>query len=172
MNVHKVSTQIGDRELTIETGKLAKQADGSVIVTYGETVVLVTACAAKQPREGLDFFPLTVDYRENFYAAGKIPGGFFKREGKPSEREVLTSRLNLAIAAMEDGICMVECGASEVSEEVMVEALNFGHEAIKQIIGIQKQLYALVKPKKMTVVADVIDEAVAKQVEKALRSDL
>ena len=93
MNVHKVSTQIGDRELTIETGKLAKQADGSVIVRYGETVVLVTACAAKQPREGLDFFPLTVDYRENFYAAGKIPGGFFKREGKPSEREVLNSRL-------------------------------------------------------------------------------
>src|ERR1051325_8389984 len=93
MNVHQVSAQIGDRELSIETGKLAKQADGAVIVRYGETVVLVTACAARQPREGLDFFPLTVDYRENFYAAGKIPGGFFKREGKPSEREVLNSRL-------------------------------------------------------------------------------
>src|SRR6478609_2756502 len=92
MNVNRVSTMVGDRELSIETGKLAKQADGSVVIRYGDTVVLVTACAAKQPREGLDFFPLTVDYRENFYSAGKIPGGFFKREGKPSEREVLNSR--------------------------------------------------------------------------------
>jgi len=93
MNVHKVSRTIGERELSIEIGKLAKQAHGSALVRYGETVVLVTACADKEPREGLDFFPLTVDYRENFYAAGKIPGGFFKREGKPSEREVLNSRL-------------------------------------------------------------------------------
>src|SRR5215467_4147924 len=253
MNVHKVSTRIGERELSIETGKLAKQADGAVIVTYGDTVVLVTACAAKQAREGLDFFPLTVDYRENFYAAGKIPGGFFKREGKPSEREVLNSRLidrpirplfaegfknetqvvalvlssdtdidpsmhaitgastalyisqipfstpiaavrvglidgryylnpsysemknsrlNLAVAGMEDGIAMVECGASEVSEEVMVEALNFGHEAIKQIIAIQKELYARINPKKMTVTPEPMDEAVAKQIERAVRTDL
>src|SRR2546428_8702855 len=93
MKVHRVSTMIGERELSIEIGKLAKQAQGSALVRYGDTVVLVTACAAKEPREGLDFFPLTVDYRENFYAAGKIPGGFFKREGKPSEREVLNSRL-------------------------------------------------------------------------------
>jgi polyribonucleotide nucleotidyltransferase len=209
---------IGERELSIEIGKLAKQAQGSALVSYGDTVVLVTACAAKEPREGLDFFPLTVDYRENFYAAGKIPGGFFKREGKPSEREVLnsrmidrpirplfpegyknetqvialvlsadtdidpsmhaivgastalytsnipfthpiaavrvgliegryylnptyseikTSRLNLAVAGMEDGIVMVEAGANDVSEEVMVEALNFGHQAIKQIIELQ-----------------------------------
>ena len=93
MNVHKVSTMVGERELSIEVGKLAKQADGAALVRYGETVVLVTACADREPREGLDFFPLTVDYRENFYAAGKIPGGFFKREGKPSEREVLNSRM-------------------------------------------------------------------------------
>src|SRR5262247_1296024 len=93
MNVHKVSTMVGERELSIEIGKLAKQADGAAYVRYGDTVVLVTACSAKQAREGLDFFPLTVDYRENFYAAGKIPGGFFKREGKPSEREVLNSRM-------------------------------------------------------------------------------
>src|SRR5499433_3811825 len=86
MNVHKVSAMIGERELSIEIGKLAKQA-------HGATVVLVTAVAADKPREGVDFFPLTVDYRENFYAAGKIPGGFFKREGKPSEREVLNSRM-------------------------------------------------------------------------------
>ena len=79
MNVHKVSAMIGERELSIEIGKLAKQAHGTALVRYGDTVVLVTACAADKPREGIDFFPLTVDYRENFYAAGKIPGGFFKR---------------------------------------------------------------------------------------------
>ena len=252
MNVHKVSTMIGDRELSIEIGKLAKQAHGSALVRYGDTVVLVTACAA-QPREGLDFFPLTVDYRENFYAAGKIPGGFFKREGKPSEREVLNSRmidrpirplfpegyknetqvialvlsadtdidpsmhaivgastalytssipfthpvaavrvglidgryylnptytdlknsrLNLAVAGMEDGIVMVECGANEVSEEVMVEALNFGHQAIKQIIVIQKELYAKIQPQKMAVQPPVVDEAMSKKIEDAIRREL
>src|SRR5437868_13371413 len=92
MNVHKVSGMVGERELSIETGKLAKQAHGSALVRYGDTVVLVTACAGPL-REGLDFFPLTVDYRENFDAAGTIPGGFFKREGKPSDREVLKSRM-------------------------------------------------------------------------------
>src|ERR1044072_4706845 len=253
MNVHKVSTMIGERELSIEVGKLAKQAHGSALVRYGDTVVLVTACAAKEPREGLDFFPLTVDYRENFYAAGKIPGGFFKREGKPSEREVLNSRmidrpirplfaegfknetqiialvwsadtdidpsmhaivaastalltssipftqpvaavrvgliegryylnptyseiknsrLNLAVAGMEDGICMVEAGANEVSEEVMVEALNFAHQAIKQIIGIQKELYAKIQPQKSTVQPPAIDEAMLKKIEDAVRADL
>src|SRR5947209_1861048 len=240
MNVHKVSTMVGERELSIEVGKLAKQADGAALVRYGETVVLVTACADREPREGLDFFPLTVDYRENFYAAGKIPGGFFKREGKPSEREVLNSRmidrpirplfpegyknetqviapvlpaetdidrsmhaivgastalftsslpfthpvppvragliegrydltptyvelkncrLNLAVAGMEDGIVMVEAGANEVSEEVMVEALNFGHQAIKQIIALQKELYEKIRPKKMEVAPPAVDEA-------------
>src|SRR5215467_5779640 len=253
MNVHRVSTMIGDRELSIEIGKLAKQAQGSALVRYGDTVVLVTACAAKEPREGLDFFPLTVDYRENFYAAGKIPGGFFKREGKPSEREVLNSRmidrpirpllpegyknetqvialvlsadtdidpsmhaivgastalytsnipfthpvaavrvglidgryyvnptwselknsrLNLAVAGMEDGIVMVECGANEVSEEVMVEALNFGHQAIKQIIDLQKQLYAKIQPVKMSVEAPQVDQSVAKKLEREIRAQL
>ena len=252
MNVHKVSAMIGERELSIEIGKLAKQANGSCLVRYGDTVVLVTACAS-DPREGLDFFPLTVDYRENFYAAGKIPGGFFKREGKPSEREVLNSRmidrpirplfpegyknetqvialvlsadtdidpsmhaivgastalytsnipfthpvaavrvglidgryyinptwselkdsrLNLAVAGMEDGIVMVECGASEVSEEVMVEALNFGHQAIKQIIDLQKQLYARIQPVKMTVEAPKVDQAIAKKLEQGVRASL
>src|SRR5207302_2480662 len=252
MNVHKVSTMIGERELSIDIGKLAKQAQGSALVRYGDTVVLVTACAA-QPREGLDFFPLTVDYRENFYAAGKIPGGFFKREGKPSEREVLNSRmidrpiqplfpegykyetqvialvlsadtdidpsmhaiigastalytsnipfthpvaaarvglidgryylnptytdlknsrLNLAVAGMEDGIVMVECGANEVSEEVMVEALNFGHQAIKQIIVIQKEMYAKIQPQKMAVQPPVVDEAMSKKIEDAIRREL
>src|SRR6266550_139674 len=253
MNVHKVSTMVGDRELSIEIGKLAKQAHGSALVRYGDTVVLVTACSAKQPREGLDFFPLTVDYRENFYAAGKIPGGFFKREGKPSEREVLNSRmidrplrplfpegyknetqvialvlsadtdidpsmhavvgastalylsnipyttpiaavrvglidgryylnptyselknsrLNLAVAGMEDGIVMVESGANEVSEEVMVEALNFGHQAIKQIIGLQKELYAKIQPVKMAVEAPKVDPAIEKKIEQEIRASL
>jgi len=84
--------KVGREKLTFETGKLAKQADGAVIVRYGETVVLVTACYAPTAREGIDFLPLTVDYRENTYASGRIPGGFFKREGKPTEKEVLTSR--------------------------------------------------------------------------------
>src|SRR5690242_17479171 len=79
--------------LRFETGKLAKQAGGSVIVRYGDSVVLVTACRAPNPREGIDFLPLTVDYREYAYASGRIPGGFFKREGKPAEKEVLTSRV-------------------------------------------------------------------------------
>jgi polyribonucleotide nucleotidyltransferase len=84
--------QVGASTLSIETGRLAKQADGAVVVRYGDTVVLVTAVAAKTPREGANFLPLTVDYRENTYAAGKIPGGFFRREGRPNEKEVLTSR--------------------------------------------------------------------------------
>jgi polyribonucleotide nucleotidyltransferase len=84
---------VGNRTISIETGRLAKQADGAVVVRSGETVVLVTACAAGNPREGIDFLPLTVDYKEYTYASGRIPGGFFKREGKPTEKEVLTSRL-------------------------------------------------------------------------------
>src|SRR5436309_10690288 len=84
---------IGNKPLRFETGKLAKQAHGSIIVRYGDSVVLVTACRSAQPREGIDFLPLTVDYREYTYASGRIPGGFFKREGKPAEKEVLTSRV-------------------------------------------------------------------------------
>src|SRR5437867_13054010 len=85
--------RLGQQTLRFETGKLAKQADGSVIVRYGDSVVLVTACRAANPREGIDFLPLTVDYKEYTYASGRIPGGFFKREGKPAEKEVLTSRV-------------------------------------------------------------------------------
>ena len=83
---------ITNKTLSFETGKLAKQAGGSVIVRYGDSVVLVTACRAANERQGIDFLPLTVDYREYTYASGRIPGGFFKREGKPAEKEVLTSR--------------------------------------------------------------------------------
>ena len=91
--MHTRNISFAGKSLSIETGRLAKQADGSVIVRAGDTMVLVTACAAPNPREGIDFLPLTVDYREYTYASGRIPGGFFKREGKPSEKEILTSRL-------------------------------------------------------------------------------
>jgi len=90
---HSVHTPIGGKDLIIETGKLAKQADGAVTIQYGETVVIVTAVASAQPKEELDFFPLTVDYREKAAAAGKFPGGYFKREGRPTEKEILTSRM-------------------------------------------------------------------------------
>src|SRR6267378_3416767 len=93
VNLQKREIQIGSRRISLETGKLAKQADGSVLVRSGDTVVLVTACHAATAREGIDFLPLTVDYREYTYASGRIPGGFIKREGRPSEKEVLTSRL-------------------------------------------------------------------------------
>jgi polyribonucleotide nucleotidyltransferase len=93
MTMRRVEMPLGRGALSIETGRMAKQADGAVVVRLGDTVVLATACAQKDPRPGIDFLPLTVDYRENTYAAGKIPGGFFKREGRPNEKEVLTSRM-------------------------------------------------------------------------------
>ncbi len=92
-NVHKVEIEWGGRMLRLETGKIARQADASVFATYGETTVLATVVAAREPKPGIDFFPLTVNYQEKTYAAGKIPGGFFKREGRPSEKETLVSRL-------------------------------------------------------------------------------
>ena len=213
--MHTREISLGRQTLSIETGRLAKQADGSVVVRSGDTVVLVTACTAPQAREGIDFLPLTVDYKEYTYASGRIPGGFFKREGKPTEKEVLTSRLidrpirplfpsgwrnetqiialvlsadsendsdvlaitgasaalaisgipfartlagvrvghvdgdfvinptfeqrkrsalDLIVAGTADGIVMVEAGAKEVPEEQMVQALEQGHGAIKQIV--------------------------------------
>ncbi len=92
-NTHSVSCRLGRHDLILETGKLARQANGAVLVKYGAIAVLVTACMSREKREGIDFFPLTVEYREKQYAAGKIPGGFFKREGKPTEKEILSSRL-------------------------------------------------------------------------------
>src|SRR6266508_1824389 len=92
-DIHTVELDWGGRKLILETGKVARQADGSVVATYGESKVLATVVAAKEPREGIDFMPLTVDYQEKFYAAGRIPGGYFKREGRPTERETLISRL-------------------------------------------------------------------------------
>ncbi|MCK9552547.1 polyribonucleotide nucleotidyltransferase [Aquamicrobium sp.] len=92
-NYHKVEIEWGGRPLVLETGKIARQADGAVLATYGETMVLATVVSAKEPKPGFDFFPLTVNYQEKTYAAGKIPGGYFKREGRPSEKETLVSRL-------------------------------------------------------------------------------
>src|SRR5215831_18586338 len=92
-DIHRVQLDWGGRKLVLETGKIARQADGAVVATYGESNVLATVVAAKEPRQGVDFLPLTVDYQEKFYAAGRIPGGYFKREGRPTEKETLVSRL-------------------------------------------------------------------------------
>ncbi len=244
--MHKHELQIGGQTLSIETGKLAKQADGAVVVRMGDTMVLVTACHAANPREGIDFLPLTVDYREYTYASGRIPGGFFKREGKPSEKEVLTSRLidrpirplfpagwryetqvialvlsaddqndsdvlavtgasaalalsevpftktlggvrvglidgqyiinptyeqrrksslDLIVAGSQDAIVMVEAGAKVVSEEEMVQALEAGHTAIKQIVAAIDTLAAQVKKPKLQVTAREIGHDFYREVE-------
>jgi polyribonucleotide nucleotidyltransferase len=215
--MHTRELRLGSRTLSIETGKLAKQADGAVLVRLGDTIVLVTACYAASAREGIDFLPLTVDYREYTYASGRIPGGFFKREGKPAEKEVLTSRvidrpirplfpsgwrhetqvialvlsadsandsdvlaitgasaalalseipfektiagvrvglldgqyvinptyeqrkqsqLDLVVAGSRDGLVMVEGGAREITEEEVVQGLEAGHAAIKEIVAL------------------------------------
>ena len=228
---HQVSIEVGGRILVLETGKIAKQANGAVTARYGDTVVLVTACMASRPSDR-DFLPLTVDYRENTYSAGKIPGGFFKREGRPTEKEILvsrlidrpmrplfpdswrnetqiiamvlsadsandpdviavtaasaaaycsdlpfsdpiaavrvglldgqlvanptvaeqkTSKLNIVVAGTEKGIVMVEAGAFEVSEEKVAEALDFGHEQIRKIVGGIKELHNQLKPTKVVV---------------------
>src|SRR5450432_4499977 len=243
---HQVTVEVGRRPLILETGKVAKQANGAILARYGDTIVLTTACMATTKNDR-DFLPLTVDYRENTYSAGKIPGGFFKREGRPSEKEVLTSRLidrpmrplfpdswrnetqivsmvlsadsdndpdviavtgasaacycsdlpfekpiaavrvglldgqlvanptvadqkkslmNIVIAGTEDAIVMVESGALEVSEEAVVDALEFGHAQIKKIVGAIKELHAQLKPKKVVVPALPFDEALYKEIEK------
>src|SRR5579863_5099752 len=92
-DIHRVELDWGGRKLVLETGKMARQADGAVVASYGESRVLATVVASKEPKEGIDFLPLTCNYFEKTYAAGRIPGGYFKREGRPSERETLTSRL-------------------------------------------------------------------------------
>src|SRR5271165_2929321 len=249
---HSVTVDVGGRPLVLETGKIAKQANGAIVARYGDTVVLTTACMATTQNDR-DFLPLTVDYRENTYSAGKIPGGFFKREGRPSEKEVLTSRLidrpmrplfpeswrnetqivamvlsadsdndpdviavtgasaaaycsdlpfptpiacvrvgmidgklianptvgkqkksalNIVIAGTETAIVMVESGALEVSEESVVEALEFGHAQIKKIVGAIKELHAKVNPKKVTVAPLPFDEKLYKDIEKTYGAKL
>jgi len=243
----KESIKVGANDLIVETGKVAKQADGSVVIRYGETMVLVTAVSMRQAKEGLDFFPLTVEYRESTYSAGRIPGNYFRREGRPSEKEVLTcrmidrpvrplfpdnyrfetqvvgtvissdgendpdviaitgascalylsdipfhdpiagiriglidgkylinptfdqrreSQLNLIVAGTEEAICMVECEAKEVGEQIMLEALMLAHKEIKRLCLWQKELGKALGIGKREFVAPVIDEAVIAAVEK------
>jgi len=242
--MQQVSIPLGSSTLTIETGKVAKQANGSAFVRYADTVVLATACSSK-PREGIDFFPLTVDYREYQYAAGKIPGGFFKREGRPTEKEILTSRqidrpvrplftagyrdetqviamvlsadsdynpdvigvtagaaalylsdipfstpiaavrvgllegrlvtnptyteiksslLNLVVAGSDDAIVMVECAARELSEEAMIDAIQYGHGEIRKIVAAQRELFQKLGIQKRAVTPPVHNEALVKEV--------
>jgi len=215
-DIHRVQLDWGGRKLVLETGKIARQADGAVVASYGESKVLATVVAAKEPREGVDFLPLTVDYQEKFYAAGRIPGGYFKREGRPTEKETLVSRLidrpvrplfaegwrnetqvivttlshdlendpdvlamiaasaaltlsgapfmgpigaarvgfvnneyvlnplldemtesqlDLVVAGTQDAVLMVESEAKELSEEVMLGAVMFGHRHFQPVIG-------------------------------------
>jgi polyribonucleotide nucleotidyltransferase len=252
--MQRVEMPLGRFSLSIETGRMAKQSDGAVLVRLGDTVVLATANAQKDARPGVDFLPLTVDYRENTYAAGKIPGGFFKREGRPNEKEILTSRmidrplrplfpegynhetqviglllsadmendsdtlaiigastalvlssipfespvgavrvgywddqvvinpssnelrtkskLNLLVAGTEEAIVMVESGAHEISEEVMVRALQEGHDAIKKIVGLQKELRARVGKQKWSFKKKEVDPSLVSWVEQEMGSRL
>ena len=236
----------GGKQLTFETGRMAKQASGAALVSQGDSVVLVTAVASQEPREGIDFFPLTVDYREYTYAGGRIPGGFIKREGRPSEKEILTSRqidrpirplfpenfrnetqviafvlsadkendpdvigingagaalalsdipfggpigavrvgrvndqfvinptyaerhestLNIMVVGTKDGIVMVESGAKEVSEEVVVDAIEFGHGEVKKIVAAIEELVAKAGKTKRAVAEVEVDHAYAAELD-------
>src|SRR5262249_50921200 len=242
----QVSVEVGGRSLILETGKIAKQANGAIVARYGDTFILNTACMAPKPNDK-DFLPLTVDYREYTYSAGKIPGGFFKREGRPTEKEILVSRLidrpmrplfpeswrnetqvnalvmsadsendpdviavtaasaaafcsdlpfdkpiaavrvgllngqlvanptvaeqktsllNIVIAGSEDAIVMVEAGSLEVSEETVVDALEFGHAQIKRIIAAIRELHAQRNPEKVVVERLPFDEDLHKSIKK------
>ncbi len=128
--VETVEIEVRDKKLIIETGELARQSDGSALLKYGDTVVLATAVSEKKAREGLDFFPLTIDYQEKAYAAGKIPGGFFKREGKPSEKEVLTSRL------IDRPVRPLFPDGYKSETQGIVSVLSYGDENVSDILGI------------------------------------
>ena len=243
----KESIKLGDKELTVEVGRVAKQADGAVVISYGETMLLVASVSAPTPREGVDFFPLTVEYRESQFAAGRIPGNYFRREGRPNEKEVLTcrlidrpcrplfaegyrnetqviatvisadtdnnpdviaitgascalflsdipfmnpiagvrvgliegryiinptydevreSRLNLIVAGTEEAIVMVEAGASEVSEEIMVEALMLAHKEINRLCRWQNELYKALEIQKREVVASTLNEEMLEEIKR------
>lgn len=240
-----VEIEFSGRKLSIETGRMAKQANGSVLVRSGDTIVLVTAVAAKSAKEGQDFFPLTVNYQEKAYAGGKIPGGFFKREARPSDNETLTCRLidrpirplfpetflndtqimatvisadqdndpgilsmigasaalevsdipffgpiagvkvgrvngefianptaeqlllsdmEIIVAASRDAICMVEGGADVLSEDVMLDAIFFGHKVIQPILDAQEELKAKAGVPKREVVAPIVDTVLKSKV--------
>lgn len=249
---HVYSINWAGRELTVEIGQLAKQANGAVLVRYGDSAVLSTATASKEPKN-LDFFPLTVNYEERLYAVGKIPGGFIKREGRPSERAILASRLidrpirplfangfrnevqvvsmvmsvdqdcstemaamfgsslalsvsdipfggpiagvtvgridgqfiinptvaqteksdiHLTVAGTKDAINMVEAGAQEVPEEIMLEAIMFGHEEIKRLIAFQESIVAEVGKEKTEIVLFEIDQELETEIRGICEADM
>lgn len=253
MQEGELRANFGKENIIMKTGKIAKQANGSVTVEYGGTVVLVTACMSKNTREGIDFFPLTVEYQEKTYAAGRIPGGFFKREGRPSENEILISRLidrpirplfpkgmrndvqviavvlssdgvndpdvlavngasaalmisdipfdgplaccrvakvennlvlnptyaeldksdiDVIITANKKGIVMLESKAKEISEDAYLEAVKFGHAALKDILKAQEEFASQVGKEKAKVECKEIDEGLKKRVEDASRDRL
>src|SRR5947199_750547 len=243
----KESIRVGERDVTVEVGHVAKQAHGSLVIRYGDTMLLCVAVGAPNPREGVDFFPLTVEYRESNYAAGRIPGNYFRREGRPNEKEVLTcrmidrpcrplftdgyrnetqvvatvvsadldnnpdviaitgascalylsdipflnpiagvrigliegryivnptydevreSRLNLIVAGTEEAIVMVEAGATEVSEEIMVEALMLVHKEINRLCRWQKELYKALDIQKREVEPPALNEEMLGEIER------
>ena len=248
-----VSLSLGERELSIEIGKVAKQAHGAAFLRYGDTTVLVTACSDAEAREGLSFFPLTCDYRENNYAAGKIPGGFFKREGRPTEKEILTCRLidrpvrplfpehfrcetqiiamvlsaepevnpdviaingasaalylsdipflnpigavrvglingqfvinptypqletsdlNMIVVGTQEAIVMVEALGREVKEDQIVEAIEYGHQAVRRITDSIKELGSRLNITKRTVEPVTFDPELARRVEDKATSNV
>ena len=253
-DIHRVELDWGGRKLVLETGKIARQADGAVVATYGESKVLATVVAAKEPREGVDFLPLTVDYQEKFYAAGRIPGGYFKREGRPTEKETLVSRLidrpvrplfaegwrnetqvivttlshdlendpdilamiaasaaltlsgapfmgplgaarvgfvnneyvlnplldemtesqlDLVVAGTQDAVLMVESEAKELSEEVMLGAVMFGHRHFQPVIDaiIKLAEKAAKEPRELQVVdASALEKDMLALIEDDLRA--
>jgi len=244
---------LGGRDLTIETGKLAQQADAAVTVRYADTVVLVTVCFNREPREGIDFLPLTIDYEERLYAAGKIPGGFIRREGRPSEAAILAcrqtdrpirpllpknwhseiqiittvlsadlendpdilsvigasaclamseipfegpvgavnvgyingelvlnpkmaqfeeSQLDLVVVSTRDKIIMVEAGAKEVSEDIVLQAVKFAHEANQTVIQLQEQLQQAVGKPKLPVPEDEVSAEATAAISKLIEDKL
>ncbi len=248
--IHRQEAVIGGRVMSIETGRVAEQASGAVLVRYGDTVILATVVGSDEPREGIDFFPLTVDVEERMYAAGKIPGGFIKREGRASEHAILAcrladrplrplfpkgyrndvqivitvlsadqendsdilgivgasaalcvsdipfagpvgavrvgyiddqlvinplesqmsqSRLDLAIAGTVDAVMMVEAGAKELPEDVMLQAVRFGHEALQDIIKMQEKLAQAVNKAKRPFESQPVDEALRNKVVEFVR---
>ena len=128
--MEKVDIDVREQKLALETGEIAKQADGSVIAQYGDTVVLATAVSARKAREGLDFFPLTIDYQEKAYSAGKIPGGFLKREGRPSAKEILTSRLT------DRPMRPLFPNDYKFETQGIITVLSYGEENVSDVLGI------------------------------------
>src|ERR671926_1688063 len=128
-DTHRVELDWGGRKLVLETGKVARQADGAVVATYGESTVLATVVSAKEPKPGIDFLPLTCNYQEKTYAAGRIPGGYFKREGRPTEKETLVSRL------IDRPVRPLFIDGFKHETQVIVTVMSFDNENDPDIVG-------------------------------------